>query len=294
MPPLFPLTLALYAVACTLYCVAVAQPALAWPARLARPLLVLGFCSQAADIAWLCLHGQHPGSSAREAIYFLSWLLAGAFPVLTWRQPIPLLGALLLPLAIVMDVLARLMPGHVPSGVPGAIEFPRGAFIYTIHIVCATSGIALFGVAAAAGVVYILAERRLKQHRPGALTAGARKARSGPGLETLDGWNRKSLAIGFLLYTIALITGTLVLVQSPALAAAHATGGGLGQIKWMLGRPQYMLAILTWVLFAGLLVARGVAGLRGRRAAWVTLYGFATTLGVLLAYLWRDVSGATP
>ena len=247
MPPFFPLTLSLYAVACTLYCVAVAQPTLGWPARVARPLLLLGFLSQAVDIAWLCLHGQHPGSSAREAIYFIAWLLVGAFPVLTWRQPIPLLGALLMPLAIVMDMLVRLMPGHIPTGEPGAIVVPRGAFLYTVHIVCATSGIALFGVAAAAGVVYLLAERRLKRHKPVPGARGPRggspAARSGPALETLDRWNRMSLSVGFLIYTVALITGTLVLVQSPSLAATLQQTGGALLLLWFLLWLLFLLAV---------------------------------------------------
>ena len=80
MPPLFPLTLALYAVSCTLYFLATAQPQQRIALRLALPVLLLAFSTQALDIGWLCLHGQHPGSSAREATFFIAWLMAGAFP----------------------------------------------------------------------------------------------------------------------------------------------------------------------------------------------------------------------
>ena len=77
MPPLFPLVLAFFAVAVTLCFVTLAQPqpipaSGRWRDRLIWPLLLLGVLAQAFDIAWLCLHGQHPGSSAREAIYFAS------------------------------------------------------------------------------------------------------------------------------------------------------------------------------------------------------------------------------
>ena len=280
MPPLFPLTLALYAVACTLYFVAVAQPLLVRAARAAQLSLGLAFIGQAIDIAWLCLHGQHPGSSAREAIFFASWLMVGVFPVLTFRQPIPLLGALLVPVAMVMDVVARVTPAH---GIPAVVLAASGhRALGLVHIFSATLGTAMFGVAAAASVVYLRNERRLKLHR---LTAGGPALR--PSLETLDTWNRQSITFGFLSFTIAIVTGTVWLTLSP-LPAVEA--GGLGATAWLqLGRPQYILSVLTWILYAGLLGARVTFGLRGRRAAAVTLYGFLAALSVLLAYLLRDV-----
>src|SRR5690349_2835444 len=152
MPPLFPLTLALYAAACTLYFVAVAQPQLSYPVRLATPLLGLGLLCQGIDISWLCIHGQHPASSAREALFFAAWLMLLVLPLRTFRQPLPLLGAMLLPVAMVIDVLVRVLPmNHVMPSVPNAVVAnavsPRVA---TLHIFSATLGIALFGVAAAA------------------------------------------------------------------------------------------------------------------------------------------------
>jgi hypothetical protein len=69
-----------------------------------RLVLLLAVLSQVADIAWLCLRGQHPGSSTREAVYFLSWLLVLAYPLLARRRPAPLIGALLLPMAMIMEL----------------------------------------------------------------------------------------------------------------------------------------------------------------------------------------------
>ncbi len=281
MPPLFPLTLALYAVACTLYFVAVAQPQLARAAQAAQAALVLALVGQAVDIAWLCLHGQHPGTSAREALYFAAWLMLGALPVLTLRQPIPLLGALLVPVAMVMDVVARVTPAKgVPAAVLGASDHRS---LGLVHIFSATLGLALFGVAAAASVVYVRSELRLKRHRPAAMLSEKR-----PALETMDAWNRLSITFGFLSFTIAMVTGTVWLILSPMPDAP--TGGGLGETaRFLLSRPQYTLSVVTWLLYAGLLGGRVAFGLRGRRAAAVTLYGFLAALSVLLLYLLRDV-----
>ena len=285
MPPLFPLTLAVYAVACTLYFVAVAQPQLGRVLKAAQLALALAYVGQAIDIAWLCLHGQHPGSSAREALYFAAWLMVGALPVLTFRQPIPLLGALLLPVAMVMDVVARVTPAKGAL----ALGLPDHRALGLAHIFSATLGIALFGVAAAASVVYVRSELRLKRHRPAAALNEKR-----PALETLDTWNRQSITFGFLSFTVALITGTVWLIISP-LPDAPAAGGGLGETaRFLLGRPQYTLSVLTWLLYAGLLGGRVAFGLRGRRAAAVTLYGFLAALSVLLLYLLRDVRVLRP
>jgi ABC-type transport system involved in cytochrome c biogenesis permease subunit len=286
MPPLFPLTLALYAVACTLYFVAVAQPQLTWPGRAARPALLLGIVGQAVDIAWLCLHGAHPGSSAREAIFFVAWLLVGALPLVTVRHASPLLGTLLLPLAMVLDVVARVVPVHEAHALRGGAA--HSPTLLSAHIFSATLGTALFGVAAAASVVYLLAERRLKRRLPALGTRGAAR----PSLETLDSWNRYGITFGFLALTVAALTGTTWILLSGGSAVA---GRGLGDVvRFLFGKPQYTLSIVTWLIYAALLGARLLAGLRGRRAAVLTLTGFCAALSVLAVYLLRDVRGQAP
>src|SRR5581483_8337678 len=74
MPPLFPATLAFYAVACVLY-LAHLVSASAGIARGARVALAVAFASHAVDIGWLCTHGLHPVVNAREALSFASWLI---------------------------------------------------------------------------------------------------------------------------------------------------------------------------------------------------------------------------
>lgn len=289
MPPFFPLTLALYAAACTLYFVAVAQPQLTWPPRLATPLIGCGLLSQVVDIAWLCMRGQHPASSAREALFFASFLMLAALPLRTFRQPLPLLGALLVPVAMVIEVLVRVLPmrhGASPSGATAASISPKLA---TLHIFSATLGIALFGVAAAASVVYLLSERRLKQ-RPSRLFGGGWR---GPSLELLDAWNQQAIVFGLLSFTAALVSGTYWMLQVP-LPGAGPEPSLLQQAEHLLRQPRYTLAVVTWLLYAGLLVARVTLGLRGRRAARVTLLGFVTGLAVLLVYLVRDLRGLQP
>ena len=48
---------------------------------------------------------------------------------------------------------------------------------------------------------------------------------------------------------------------------------------------------MTWLAYATLLVARGIYGWRGRRAAMLTLEGFVAALAVLVIYLVRRAVG---
>jgi hypothetical protein len=77
MPPLFPFTLALYAVACALYLAHLLAGSTVADglARAARAALGVAFAAQAVDIGWLCIHGLHPVINAREALSFAAWLI---------------------------------------------------------------------------------------------------------------------------------------------------------------------------------------------------------------------------
>ncbi len=58
-----------------------------------------------------------------------------------------------------------------------------------------------------------------------------------------------------------------------------------------LTRLEYPLAVVTWLAYAVLLVARQIYGWRGRRAARLALEGFAAALAVLVVYLVRRMVG---
>ncbi|MBL8631708.1 MAG: cytochrome c biogenesis protein CcsA [Myxococcales bacterium] len=279
MPPLFPVTLALQAVACTLYVVAVAQPLLRSPLKVARLVLLLAVLSQVLDIGWLCLRGLHPGSSTREAVFFLSWLLVLAYPVLARRRAAPLIGALLLPMAMIMEIVVRLVPGGSDSG-----HVAHSQQLASVHIFCATIGTALFGLAAATSVVYLLSERHLKRRMLDA-------AQPRLPLQTLDDWNHQSIAFGLLSFTLTMVTGTYwlsIVLPRPGSLSMGA------QIFTLIRQPQYALSFLTWLIFAGLLAGRRVLGLRGRRAAMWTLVGFGMAVSILGVYLLRDLRSSVP
>jgi ABC-type uncharacterized transport system permease subunit len=262
VPPLFPATLALYAVACTLYLAHLVggSNGIATAARIA---LAVAFCAHAVDIGWLCTHGLHPLVSAREALSFTSWLMCGAFLAASFRFRVPVIGALLVPLTMVLDLAARL----TPSTEPHHDESLLGA----VHITLASAGVALFAVAAGGAVIYLIEERKLKSHNTGRIVLRL------PALETLDTLNRRCIVLGFPIFTVAMVTGAIWVMR------IHSGG---------LFTPQYLISTLAWLCYGALLVARVTVGWRGRRAALMTLAGFATAMTVLLIYFLRGVVGA--
>ncbi len=270
MPPLFPLTLALYAVSCTLFCVAVTQPHTSTIQRVARVALLLAFLSQALDIGWLCLHGQSPAASTREATYFASWLIVAVYLLVALRYPIAMIATLVLPISLVLSVVSRLAPGQAPRA---------ASVLGSLHIFSATLGLALFAVATGAGVIYLITEKQLKRHHLKQL------GRRGPALSTLDSLNRGCILLGFPVFTLALVTGAMWIARLPH--PPRGNGDADGPLTVLMHYPQYTLSVLSWLIYGSLLTARVTAGMRGRRAAQLTLVGFAFCLGVLGVYFLR-------
>src|SRR5204863_480357 len=86
----------------------------------------------------------------------------------------------------------------------------------------------------------------------------------------------RCVSIGFPIFTVALVTGAIVVAR-------------MGLVQKGVMRPEYVAAIASWVAFGVLLVAR-VGGWQGRRAAWLTVSGFAGVLLVVLGQI-KDAFG---
>ncbi len=85
-----------------------------------------------------------------------------------------------------------------------------------------------------------------------------------PASRTLDLLAYRTTAFGFPIWTFAIIAG--------AIWAQSAWGRYWG---W---DPKETWSFIVWVVFAAYLHARSTAGWRGRRAAWISLVGFAAML----------------
>jgi ABC-type uncharacterized transport system permease subunit len=248
-------SLVAYAAAAALYMAFHAGPRRA-QGRAARIILALGWVVQTVDIGIRCVHLQHPASSTPEAMAFIAWTIVGGYLLSSLRYRLEAAGAFAVPAALILLLLARV----VPAG-----EAAPGGSLGTLHIFLATLGVATFALASVLEIVYLVQERRLKRKQ---LDRGG-----GAPLDTLDRLAARCVSIGFPIFTLALVTGAVWVAR-------------LGLVQKGTVRPEYVLAVASWLAFGVLLVAR-VGGWQGRRAAWLTVSGFAGVLLVVLGYFLR-------
>lgn len=128
------------------------------------------------------------------------------------------------------------------------------------HLVVSFLAYGFLAVAALHAVLMTLLEKKL--HRGAFLQDGA------PPLLTLEAMLFKSIGIGFALLTLAVLSGVFFSEElfGKALQFSHKT----------------VFAILSWLVFGGLLLGRHFRGWRGRTALVWTITGFTL---LLLAYL---------
>jgi cytochrome c-type biogenesis protein CcsB len=202
----------------------------------------------------------------QDELSFIACIMVGAYLVmglvLGKRANLTVVGALVTPLAFLFTLSAYAF--NSPTA-----ELPEQLQNVWLpaHVAPAFLGYAIFAVAFCLSLIYLLQEKQLKAKRKSDLF------RRLPSLETLDTLNHRFVTWGFALFTIGIITGSLL---------AKETWGALW--SW---QPVELGSVITWILYALLLHAR-TTGWRGRKAAALTIVGFivlvVSFLGVNLIF----------
>jgi HemX protein len=248
-----------YLGAAVAYVVHFAKPRFRWLAGAGQAALGAAFLVHAAAIGFGCREfGGTEFFSLRGGFIVLSWLAGGAFLVLNRMYRIPTLGAFVVPLILVV-LLPALFLGHSGrmEAIPDAIRRPA----LPVHIISAFLGIALFALAAGVAVMYLLQEREVKGKRFGALFSRL------PSLDSLDKLNQRLVRAGFVVFTAALVTGTII-------------ARNVWKSAWSWD-PQQVSSLLVWLLY-GVMVQLRHTGWHGRRYALLTLVGFALVIGSMV------------
>ena len=130
------------------------------------------------------------------------------------------------------------------------------------HVLLASAGFALLGVAGAAGVLFLVQRRSLKRKQRGPRQLAL------PPLEALDRVNALAVSVGFLLLSLALVTGVLWTLERE------------GQL-WPRS-PHASAALVAWGIYALLVGSRWLARQGATRAAQSAVAGFAILLVAVL------------
>ncbi len=123
-----------------------------------------------------------------------------------------------------------------------------------MHTIGTYGALAMFSLAFAAGIGYLLQAHRLKSKMidpPGVRL---------PPLTSLDAVNTWAFSAGLALLAVGIVSGTFW-------AATPAADE-------MTIRPKAIVTVAIWVLYAVGWQARWLLGWDGRRTAWVSILGF--------------------
>ena len=188
----------------------------------------------------------------REAESLLGFVVASLFLLVWWLYDAISLGIFALPITFFLVFVPALGVVHYTFPSEGV----RTSWLIA-HIAALLAAYAALGFSLLASILYLLQERRLKSKLKAQLASGSTAFDWLPPLDTLERIAHATLLFGFPCMTVGLVIGS-VLVQETSLGAAYFED------------PKVIASFLMWFVYVLLLFIRQAAGLRGRRAAYVS------------------------
>ncbi|MET0965669.1 MAG: c-type cytochrome biogenesis protein CcsB [Nakamurella sp.] len=260
----------------------VSRPVSSWGARFGQAAVVVTAVGAAANLVSIVARGLAVGRLPLGNMYeFVSVICA--VTTICWLIVLAKTGARTLGTFVMLPVVVLALVAGTRLYVPAAPVVPAlNSYWKWIHVTTIAISSSILLVSGAASVLYLIRgrlERRLPAPASARRPVGdvapdgvdvADRGRSGsllgmlPSMATLDRIAYRTAIVGFPLFTFAVIAG--------AMWAEVAWGRYWG---W---DPKETCAFITWVFYAAYLHARSTAGWRGRRAAWISVLGFASML----------------
>jgi ABC-type uncharacterized transport system permease subunit len=186
----------------------------------------------------------------REMESLLGFLIAGLFFLVWWFYDAISLGVFALPATFFIVFVPSLGPDRYIFPSPGV----RTSWLVA-HILALLLAYAALSFSLLASLLYLVQEKRIKTKilpgKSGSLFEWL------PPLDTLERVALATLEFGFPCMTIGLLIGS-VLAQETPLGAAYFLD------------PKVIASFLSWLVYVLLLFVRRSAGLRGRRAAYLS------------------------
>jgi ABC-type uncharacterized transport system permease subunit len=263
--PLFVLTVAAYVLSFTLFVLDLRRGGArveSWATRALTLSTALHFSYLMLDYA---LSGRIPLANLHQTLALLSLLIAVSFLATMRRHRLPVLGAFITPVTLLL-LLAAAFKGDA-AAVPESVR----SVLLPFHIAVNVLGLAAFALAFAVAVAYVIQEQLLRKRQVGGIFQRL------PSLDVLDSWGLRLVTIGFPLFTAGVVTGSIWAARLGNMLA-FSTGQGF--------------ALLAWLFFAVVLFSRAAGGWRGRRAAIGTMLGFLCAMAAIGGYVLRDLGGS--
>jgi ABC-type uncharacterized transport system permease subunit len=236
--------------------------------RWAPPLVAAAAVLHAAHVVWSSLASHVcPVQGVHFTLSLAAMLSALTYSLVRWRWRIDAVGAFVAPIALTFLLASRWASGETRE------IHPLRSALLPWHVAANLGGVALFTLASAAAVAYVIEERLLKEKK---LEGVFQRL---PPLDALDRAGHRFLALGFPLLSFGILSGSLW--------AHEVEAGGLSAVV------RAVLGYVSWGLIGAVLLLRSAAGWRGRRAAYGTMLGFSVIVLVLILYVFHGAHTST-
>lgn len=218
--------------------------------------LVFCFVLLSVEIVLLLKNsGYLPAQHLSDALVIIAWSICAIYLILYALFKLRVIGFYVALLVTPLLFLSLLLP-DLPTPIHA---FHGNSILFTFHILTVFWGAAAMALACGTGILYLLQERSVKQHK----TRGFFFRRL-PSLELLDLTGYGCLLIGFSLLTLGIVSGFIF---------AHQVSGHFW--NWA---PKEIWSVFAWIIYAILVHERLLVGWRGRKAAIMSIIGFALLL----------------
>ncbi len=199
--------------------------------------------------------GHAPLSNMYESLVFFSWCIAVLYLVWEWRLKSRVFGAVTMPFAFLTIAYASLSSG-VSAKIDPLIPALQSNWLHA-HVITCFLSYASFAISCGVSVMYLIKARRADadQNSSSSLL---------PSLSSLDSLVYKTIAVGFPLLTIGIVTG-----------AAWANYAWGSYWSW---DPKETWSLITWFVYAVFLHARFTREWRGSRTAALSIIGFVAVV----------------
>ncbi|MBI3550355.1 MAG: c-type cytochrome biogenesis protein CcsB [Elusimicrobia bacterium] len=195
-----------------------------------------------------------PINSFFGALSFLALATAVVFVIVEGRHQLGILGAFVLPWALAASWGAVWRASQMGNTEIHGLVPALQSYWINIHPAVLMVSYCIFGNAFGVGLALLIQERQVKSKRPSELCYRL------PAIEDLDSLNYRLIAFGFPILTVGIIMGGIW-----AYGAWGRFWGWDAKETW---------ALITALVYAAYLHMRIVAGWRGRKAVYMSMFGF--------------------
>ncbi|NVN89610.1 MAG: c-type cytochrome biogenesis protein CcsB [Desulfuromonadales bacterium] len=202
--------------------------------------------------------GHAPLSNLYESVVFFSWTIILIYLFIDLKYKYRIIGAFVVPFALLGMAWAQL---GLNTGIEPLVPALQSNWLL-YHVITCFLGYAAFAVACGVSIMYLLKASHEANASSNASAGGIMTMF--PPTRVLDDLNYRAIMIGFPLLTIGIITG--------AAWANYAWG------TYWSWDPKETWSLIVWFIYAAFLHARFTKGWVGKRAAWLSIIGFAATI----------------